>query len=60
MPEWLSRPLLVVLFVLPLLAVVVLSAPAWLAWPFLSSQRQRTVLEVLDRLVQWARVVAAA
>lgn len=55
MPMWLSRPFLVVLFLLPLLVVVLLSAPAWLTWPFLPPQRQEVVLAVLDRLVQWTR-----
>lgn len=56
MPFSLSRPVLVALFALPLLAVVLLSAPAWLTWPFLPSGRQEVVLAVLDRLVQWTRV----
>jgi hypothetical protein len=55
MPAWLSRPFLAALFVLPLLAVVLLSAPAWLTWPFLPSARQEVVLAVLDRCVQWTR-----
>jgi hypothetical protein len=55
MPVWLSRPFLVSLLLLPLLAVVLLSAPAWLTWPFLPSQRQEIVLAVLDRLVQWTQ-----
>ncbi|MFE5586076.1 hypothetical protein [Kitasatospora sp. NPDC056531] len=56
MPAWLSRPVLVALFVLPLLAVVLLSTPAWLTWPFLPARRQEVVLAVLDRLVRWTRV----
>ena len=56
MLAWLSRPVLAALFALPLLAVVLLSAPAWLTWPFLPSRRQEVVLAVLDRLVQWTRV----
>lgn len=56
MSAWLSRPFLIVLFVLPLLAVVLLSAPAWLTWPFLPPERQKIVLEVLDCLVRWTRV----
>ncbi|MFJ2582943.1 hypothetical protein [Kitasatospora aureofaciens] len=56
MSAWLARPFLVALFALPLLAVVLLSAPAWLTWPFLPSGRQEVVLAVLDRLVQWTRV----
>lgn len=62
MPTLPSRPhsalvtvCLAVPLVLPLLAVVVLSAPAWLTWPFLPAERQRTVLRVLDRLVHWTR-----
>ncbi|WEV26711.1 hypothetical protein OYE22_17035 [Streptomyces sp. 71268] len=54
---WLFRPFLVVLYVLPLLTVVLLSAPAWLTWPFLPAGRQRVVLEVIDRLVRWTRTV---
>jgi hypothetical protein len=56
MPAWLSRPFLIALFALPVLAVVLLSAPAWLTWPFLPPGRQDVVLAVLDRLVQWTRV----
>ncbi|MFS4096452.1 hypothetical protein [Streptomyces sp. AF1A] len=59
MPVWLSRPALVVLCALPLLAVVLLSAPAWLTWPFLPAGRQEVVLAVLDRLVQWARAAVS-
>ncbi|MGI5346922.1 hypothetical protein ACQEU8_01860 [Streptomyces sp. CA-250714] len=55
MPMWLSRPFLAALFLLPVLAVVLLSAPAWLTWPFLPPRRQEFVLEVLDRLVRWTR-----
>jgi hypothetical protein len=59
MPAWLSRPVLVALSVLPLLVVVLLSAPAWLSWPFLPAGRQQVVLAVLDRLVQWTRVAVS-
>jgi hypothetical protein len=55
MPVWLLRPFLAVLYLLPLLAVVLLSAPAWVTWPFLPSRRQWIVLEFLDRLVRWTR-----
>lgn len=57
MPVWPARPFFVALFLLPLTAVVLLSAPAWLTWPFLPSRRQDVVLAVLDRLVQWTRAV---
>lgn len=55
MPVWMPRPSLAALFLLPLLVVVLLSAPAWLTWPFLPRDRQQFVLEVLDRLVRWTR-----
>jgi hypothetical protein len=42
----------------PLLAVIVLSAPAWLPLAFLSADRRNTVLDFLSLLVEWVRVVA--
>ncbi|TQF04241.1 hypothetical protein E6W39_20930 [Kitasatospora acidiphila] len=49
---------LVVLKVLPVLLVVVLSAPAWLTWPFLPEQRQRMVLDMVKALADWTRNTA--
>lgn len=46
------------ILVVPLLVVVVLSAPAWLAWPFLDADRRTAVLDFLNRLVEWVRVVS--
>ncbi|GAA3372149.1 hypothetical protein GCM10017744_102490 [Streptomyces antimycoticus] len=46
---------LVVLKILPVLFVVVLSAPAWLTWPFLSGQRQQVVLDMVKTLAEWTR-----
>lgn len=43
----------------PLLAVVLLSAPAWLAWPFMGSDRRTAVLDFLSELVEWARVLTS-
>ncbi|WP_030398459.1 hypothetical protein [Kitasatospora purpeofusca] len=38
-----------------MLVVVVLSAPAWLSWPFLSEQRQRIVIEMVKALADWTQ-----
>ncbi|MGX4695470.1 hypothetical protein [Streptomyces sp. JNUCC 63] len=43
------------LLTLPMCLFVLLSAPAWLCWPFLSEQKQRMVVEVLQKLVDWTR-----
>lgn len=45
---------------LPVLVIVVLSAPAWLTWPFLSEVRQRAVLEMVEALARWTRGDARA
>jgi hypothetical protein len=39
----------------PVTIIVILSAPAWLTWPFLSNHRQRAVLEMVDALARWTR-----
>ncbi|WP_351231389.1 hypothetical protein [Streptomyces sp. NPDC002133] len=43
------------LLVMPMCLFVVLSAPAWLCWPFLPEQKQRVVIEVMQKLVDWTR-----
>lgn len=43
----------VVLRSLPILIVVLLSAPAWMTWPFLTERRQRIVLEMVRTLSDW-------
>jgi len=40
---------------IPVLVVVILSAPAWLTWPFLPEARQRRVLDMVDALARWTR-----
>jgi hypothetical protein len=50
-----TRGLLLAIRVLPVLVVVVLSAPAWLTWPFLSERRQKAVLEMVKALAEWTR-----
>ena len=44
--------------ILPLLLLVLLSAPAWLVWPFLPVDRRKTVLQFLDHLLEWVRLLA--
>ena|ERR1700745_3754876 len=39
----------------PVVLIVILSAPAWLTWPFLSEARQQTVLQMVDALARWTR-----
>ncbi|ANZ20916.1 membrane protein [Streptomyces noursei ATCC 11455] len=43
---------------LPLLLFVLLSAPAWVCWPFMPERKQRVMLEVLQKLIDWTRVCA--
>lgn len=49
------RSALVFTRILPVLVIVVLSAPAWIAWPFLPEPRQRIVLEMVKELAAWTR-----
>jgi len=58
-PRWL-RPLIAAMVTLPLLTFVLLSAPAWLTWPFLSEQRRQSVLDVIEMIVTWTRVIRAS
>ena len=46
-----QRVALATVLVIPLLALVLLSAPAWITWPFLSTERRTTVLAFVDRIV---------
>lgn len=52
-----QRAVIAAILVVPLLLVVLLSAPAWLVWPFLASDRRTAVLEFLDRLVEWVKAL---
>jgi len=45
--------LVMALMFIPMSLMVLLSAPAWLSWPFLSERRRRTVLQLVDLLVEW-------
>ena len=46
--------------VIPLILVVLLSAPTWLLWPFLSNDRRTAVLQFLQQLVEWIKVISQA
>jgi hypothetical protein len=54
-----SKPpgLVIALTFVPISLMVLLSAPAWLCWPFLNEQRRSTVLQLLDRLIEWTRAI---
>jgi hypothetical protein len=53
-PGW-QRIAVAAILVLPLLVLILLSTPAWITWPFLSAERRATVLELLDRIADWAK-----
>jgi len=53
-----QRVAITALLVLPLLLVVLLSAPAWLVLPFLSEPRQRAVIRYLECLIDWIKAIA--
>ena len=53
-----QRALVVAILVVPLLVLVLLSMPAWLVWPFLDAERRSSVLEFLDRIVEWIKAIA--
>lgn len=55
-PGW-QRVAVAAILILPLLALVVLSAPAWITWPFLGTERRTTVLEFVDRIADWAKAL---
>jgi hypothetical protein len=52
-----QRAVVTALLVVPLVLVVLLSAPAWLVLPFLSQPRRESVLELMDRFVEWAKEI---
>lgn len=40
---------------IPVTLVVLLSAPAWLTWPFLGKERRDSVLSMVKELAEWTR-----
>lgn len=37
----------------PVILIVILSFPAWLTWPFLSEERRKSVVQMVDALARW-------
>lgn len=46
------------ILVIPLLALILLSVPAWITWPFLSTERRNTVLEFVDRIIELTKALS--
>ena len=53
-----QRVVITALLVLPLVLVVGLSAPAWLALPFLSEPRRNAVIQFLGCLIDWIKTIS--
>jgi hypothetical protein len=53
-----GSPILVVaITMLPVLILMILSAPAWVVWPWLREERRESVHRMVDQLAQWTREV---
>jgi hypothetical protein len=52
-----GRALVVAITMLPVLVFVILSAPAWVVWPWLGDKRRESVHRMVDQLTQWTRDV---
>lgn len=59
-PAHWQRIVITALLVMPLVLVIALSAPAWLAWPFLSQSRRGAVLQFLCYLIDWIKTIATS
>jgi hypothetical protein len=55
-PGW-QRVVLAAILVLPMLVLVLLSMPAWITFPFLAADRRKTILQFVDRIVEWAKTL---
>jgi len=55
-PGW-QRVAVVAILAIPLLAIVLLSVPAWITWPFLGTERRTTVLAFVDRIVELTKAL---
>lgn len=56
-PGW-QRVAFAAILVLPLFALIFLSSPAWLTWPFLPAARQKTVPQFVGHIADWAKALA--
>jgi hypothetical protein len=52
-----QRVVITALLVVPLVVLLVLSAPGLLVWPFLSQARRDSVMQFLDRVLIWVKVI---
>jgi hypothetical protein len=59
-PSRWQRVAITALLVLPLVLIVVLSAPTWLVLPFLSEPRRDAVLRFLASLIDWVKAIPGA
>ena len=55
-----QRVAITALLVVPLVIVVVLSAPGWVVLPFLSEARRNAVLQFLGCLIDWIKAIAGS
>lgn len=55
-----QRVAIAALLVFPLVLIIGLSAPMWLALPFLSDPRRKTVLQFLGCLIDWIKAIAGS
>jgi hypothetical protein len=53
-----QRVVIAALLVVPLIVLLVLSAPGLLAWPFTSEARRTSVLQFVDKVVDWVKAIA--
>jgi hypothetical protein len=52
-----GRALVVAITMLPVLIFVILSAPAWIVWPWLDASRRDSVHRMVEQLTEWTRDV---
>lgn len=55
-----QRVVTTALLVVPLVLLIGLSAPMWLALPFLSEPRRNTALQLLGHLIDWVKAIVGA
>ena len=55
-----QRVAMTALLVVPLVLIIALSAPMWLALPFLSEPRRKTVIEFLGCLTDWIKTIVGS
>jgi len=55
-PGW-QRVAIAAILVIPVLALILFSMPAWITWPFMSTERRNTVLEFVDRIIDLAKAL---